>query len=938
MAKALSLNEIRNRAAKFSLDWADSPGDERQDAQSFVRDLLGVYGITETRAAFYEKRSKRSSTGGQGYIDALIPGIALIEMKSAGKDLEEAERQALDYIDDLADPEVPNYVITSDFGRFRLLDMAADGEGVVEFDLADFRDHADRLGFFAGYGQRAFGSKEQERASIDAARLMASLYETLEGSGYDDHESSVFLVRTLFALYADDAGVWERDLFLEFLETRTAEDGSDLGPQLSLLFQAMGREVSKRQKNLDELVARFPYVNGGIFEEPLSIPSFDAKMRDRLLAAAMFNWSEISPAIFGSLFQAVKDKKARRELGEHYTTETNILKVIRPMFMDELRQRFVNAFHDAKALRKLRADMGRMRFLDPACGCGNFLVVTYREMRSLDLEILLQLQKLGSEGVTLAFLEDDLPVRLGSFHGIELEEWPARIAATALHLVDHQANKAMELALGLAPEALPLDKISTIRVGNALTVDWATVVAPSDRLFVMGNPPFLGHATRSEMQAQELRDAWKRDDIGRLDYVTGWYAKALELFGRGGYAGEFAFVSTNSIVQGEPVPALFGPVFAEGWRIKFAHRTFVWTSEAPGAAAVHCTIVGFDKQPNRPAWLYTYERNLRGEPTRIAVRTGINGYLVDGPNVLVEQRREALATALPTVTMGSMPRDGGHLIVEAHEHAEIAADPVAAKYLRRFIMGRELIHDLPRWCLWLVDLDPADVGRSQVLRDRLTKVKRFREESRASSTREMAATPHLFGQRSQPTVPYVGIPKVFSEARAWATCALLPPDVIAGDKVYRCDDPDGFAFAILSSSAFITWQKTVGGRLKSDPSFSNTIVWNTLPLPAVDEKHRESIIAGGRAVLDARALHPDRSLAEHYNALAMAPALLKAHRQLDSAVDAVLGLRGKVEELDRQRALFKSYATMIAAGQLPVPAKAPGRRRSPFVAPPAMHG
>ena len=333
------MNEIRARAAQFTRDWQDEPGDERQQAQSFVRDLLGVYGITQTRAAFYEKRVKRSSTGSRGYIDALIPGLALIEMKSAGKDLVAAEQQALDYIDDLPDPEVPRWVITSDFRRFRLLDLHAESEGVQEFALTQMRDRADVLAFLAGYGERTFGSKAQESASIKAAKLMASLYEALEGSGYDDHEASVFLVRTLFALYADDAGVWDRDLFLEFLETRTATDGSDLGPQLSLLYQVMGREPSRRQSNLDELISRFPYVNGGVFEESVSIPSFDAGMRDRLIAAAMFNWSAISPAIFGSLFQAVKDKTARRELGEHYTTETNIMKVIGPMFLDELRQR-----------------------------------------------------------------------------------------------------------------------------------------------------------------------------------------------------------------------------------------------------------------------------------------------------------------------------------------------------------------------------------------------------------------------------------------------------------------------------------------------------------------------------------------------------------------------------------------------------------------------
>lgn len=367
VAKTLSMNEIRSRAARFARDWKDEPGDERQQAQSFVRDLLGVYGITETRAAFYEKRVKRSSTGSRGYIDALIPGLALIEMKSAGKDLAAAEQQALDYIDDLPNPEVPRWVITSDFRRFRLLDLRSEtGTVPLEFELNELREQADKLAFLAGYGERTFGSKAQESASIKAAKLMASLYEALEGSGYDDHEASVFLVRTLFALYADDAGLWDRDLFLEFLETRTAEDGSDLGPQLSLLYQVMGREPGRRQSNLDELIARFPYVNGGVFEEPLSIPSFDAGMRKRLTDAAMFNWSAISPAIFGSLFQAVKDKTARRELGEHYTTETNIMKVIGPMFLDELRQRFTDGYHDTAKLKKLRADMSRMRFLDPA--------------------------------------------------------------------------------------------------------------------------------------------------------------------------------------------------------------------------------------------------------------------------------------------------------------------------------------------------------------------------------------------------------------------------------------------------------------------------------------------------------------------------------------------------------------------------------------------
>lgn len=929
MKKSLSMNEIRTRAARFSRDWQHEPGDERQQAQSFVRDLLGVYGITQTRAAFYEKRVKRSSTGSRGYIDALIPGLALIEMKSEGKDLIAAEQQALDYIDDLPDPEVPRWVLTSDFRRVRLLDLHAEASAVpVEFSLSQLRENAEKLAFLAGYGERTFGSKSQEAASIKAAKLMASLYEALEGSGYDDdHQASVFLVRTLFALYADDAGVWERDLFLEFLETRTALDGSDLGPQLSLLYQVMGRAPDRRQSNLDEMIARFPYVNGGVFEEPLPIPSFDAEMRRRLLEAAMFNWSAISPAIFGSLFQAVKDKTARRELGEHYTTETNILKVIGPMFLDELRQRFTDGFHDARALKKLRSYMSEMRFLDPACGCGNFLVVAYRQMRALDLEVLQRIQELTNETArTMFFTEEHLAVRLSNFHGIELEEWPAQIATTALHLVEHQANQAMELSLGNAPDPLPLVKIHSIHVGNALRTDWADVVDPSEHLYIMGNPPFLGHATRSPEQAQELRDVWRRDDIGRLDYVTGWYAKSLDLLSRPGYTGEFAFVSTNSIAQGEPVPALFRPVFAAGWRVKFAHRTFAWTSEAPSAAAVHCSVIGFDRAVRKRARLFDYSGNLRGEPIEIPVVDQLNGYLVDGPNVLVEQRRTPLAPALPLMVFGNMARDDGNLLIEPDDFEYISADPIAAKYIRPFVGARQLIHDEPRWCLWLVDLDPSDIARSPTLRQRLDAVQRFRALSKAESTRQMAETPHLFGQRSQPDTPYVCVPRHVSETRRFYPTALFDPDVICGDANFKADDPDGVAFAAISSSAFLAWQRAVGGRIKSDLRFSNTLTWNTFPLPALTTEQRTAMIAGGHAVLEARALQPQRSLADHYNPLAMAPELLRAHRELDVAVDKAFGLRGSVTENDRLRALFASYSKLTTAGQLAIPVKTPRRR------------
>lgn len=910
--KPLAWNEIRKNAAAFVNEWAGETY-EKGESQSFWSDLFAVYGVRRRNVAKFEAQARRI-TGGTGFIDVFWPGMMIAEQKSTGKDLDAAEAQAMDYLTTVSDAEMPRYVVTCDFSTFRVRDLEAPaGEESATFALEDFPTECERLGFIAGYQKRSFGSEEQAAASVKAAQLMASLYEELEKSGYDEHQSSIFLVRTLFALFADDSGLWERDLFLEYLETRTSPDGSDLGAALAVLYQALNKPAEKRLSKADELIQRFPYVNGSVFGETIEIPYFDKAMRDKLIAACFFNWGEISPAIFGSLFQAVKSRDARRALGEHYTTETNILKVIEPLFLDELRQRFIDNQHNVRGLRKLQQDMGQLRFLDPACGCGNFLIVAYREMRNLELKILKRLQELDPSSAQMVLDASQLlQVRMTSFYGIELEEWPATIAQTAMFLVDHQANQDMALALGLAPDMLPLVDSSHILVGNALQTDWSQLLPASENVCVFGNPPFLGHATRNEEQAAELRQVWARDDIGRLDYVTGWYKKAIDYFGY--LPGRWAFVSTNSIVQGEPVPALFGPVFSAGWRIRFAHRTFAWTSEAPGAAAVHCVVIGFDRATKPPARLFSYT-DLRGAPEEQPVRA-INGYLVDGPNVLVEQRRTPLSLDLPPATFGNMPRDGGHLVVTKEEYAEVAADPVAAKYLRLFIGGRELVHREDRWCLWLVNLDPADIHRSRTLKERLEGVRTFRLASSAASTRGMAATPHLFGQRSQPETDYVCMPRVVSEHRRYFTVAHLPATTIASDQVFKADDPDGYLFAIASSSMFITWQKTVGGRLESRLRFSNTIVWNNLPLPPVDKAARQRIIAAGHDVLAARALHPERSLAEHYNPLAMDPQLLRAHDKLDAAVDRAFGAkRSCTNEKERQGILFTRYAELEAGEQ-----------------------
>jgi len=916
MDKSLSLNEIRSRCAKFVIDWRDSSGDERQEAQSFVRDLLMAYGISETKAALYEKRVQRSSTGNQGYIDALVPGLLLIEMKSAGRPLALAEAQAFDYIQHLPEAEVPRFILTSDFKNFRLIDIKAPkGSDVTEFGLEQLPSQAESLSFLAGYKTRSFGTISQEEASIKAARLMGELFEALEGSGYSEHESSIFLVRTLFGLYAEDAGIWQRFQFTDFVQSRTAEDGSDLGAQLTMLYQVLNQPMDKRMSNLDEMLLHFPYVNGGVFSEPLSIPAFDKKMRDQLLRACAFDWSEISPSIFGSLFQAVKSPEARRELGEHYTTEINIRKVIDPLFLDELRAEVENVSNNIRDLRKLRAKLGDLKVLDPACGCGNFLVVIYRELRTLELSILMRLQKLGDkESVPpLFFTREDLAVQLSNVYGIEIEEWPARIAQTALLLTEHQANQTMELALGKSPSILPLETVEGIRIGNALQVSWSEVVAPGTNVTIIGNPPFIGHQQKKPGHIADLKEVWGKDYDGYLDYVTGWFKKAADFYVNL-KGGRFAFVSTNSIVQGQPVEALFKPLFEAGYRIRFAHQTFAWSSEAPGAAGVHCVITGFDKHEKTDPQLFVYA-NPKSEPVQIPA-TNINGYLVDAPEFFIEKRSRPLSKQLPVVNFGTMPIDGGNLIVESKDLAKFQADPIAAKYLRPFIGAKELIQGLPRFCLWLEDVIASDVRSSALLKERIDACKVFREASTTGGDAfKYRTTPHLLRPNSKrPKVPYACFPRVVSEGRKYFTVGHFDADVIASDAVFTAEDADGFAFAVASSSMFISWQRMVGGRLESRLRFSNTVVWNNLPLPEVTDELRLQIVEAGRKILELRESKPNSSLADLYHPLAMDPILIKAHSALDKLVDRAFGAKATLQsDVEREELLAKSYRELAAA-------------------------
>ena len=831
-----------------------------------------------------------------------------------------AEQQANDYLvgGDIKPSEHPRYIITSDFQTIRLTDLEANiGSQTITFPLVDFSKHVEDFAWIAGYQARKFSTDEEEAASVKAANLMANLYVALTGDADEDivedadDESekslavSIMMTRLLFLMFGDDAGLWERGLFNDFLVNRTESDGSDLGSQLNALFDILNTPEHRRSKKADAAMLAFPYVNGALFAGREATQFFDTTMHEALLEASAFEWTAISPAVFGSLFQAIKSKSARRADGEHYTTETNILKTLEPLFLDDIRADIQKAWNSVKRLRQLHATFAHKRYMDPACGCGNFLIVAYREMRKIELDLLVRLRHLdGGEGEMTLDGTWDLKVSLDQFYGIELNWWPAKIAETAMFLVDHQANREMALALGQAPERLPIKITAHIHHTDALITDWTKVIPPTADTYVFGNPPFLGHISRTPEQTELLRAAWGGKDIGRLDFVTGWYAKAVTYFGK--INGSWAFVSTSSVAQGDQVPRLFGPVFDAGWRIKFAHRTFAWTSEASGKAAVHCTIIGFSRNPTAPR-LFEYA-TPKAAPHEITTKT-INAYLVDGPNVLVGTRQSPLSEELSEVTFGNMPRDGGHLIVTPEDYDDVMADPIAAKYVRLFLGSEELLHNKRRWCLWLTNLEPSDVAKSSVLKARLEGVRVMRLKSKAASTRSMASTPALFGQRpALLSSSYLGIPRVVSENRAYFTAARLTPDVIPSDRMFTAPDPDGLLFAIISSSMFITWQKTVGNRLESRPSFSNTLVWNNLPLPTLTKQTRQKIITAGRAVQSARDLHPGRSLADHYSPLAMDSALVTAHNKLDSLVDRAFGAsKTCANERERQAVLFARY-------------------------------
>lgn len=983
----LSWQEVRTRAHAFAERWA-SETYEQGEAQTFYNELFEVFGNKRRGRAAFERRVKLADAR-NGRIDLFWPGVLLAEHKSAGADMIKAWNQAVDYLPGLKSDEIPRHILVCDFQTFALTDLESNDPEPLRFNLTDLPKHVEAFGFIMGVEKRTF--RDQDPANIMASELMAKVHDGLLGGGYEGSDLERYLVRLLFCLFADDTGIFDRGAFQLLIEGRTREDGSDLGLWLNRLWEVLDTHEDRRPRSLDEELNGFPYINGELFQKRLPTADFTAKDRETLLEACGFAWEKISPAIFGSLFQGVMDTKARRKKGAHYTSETNILKVVEPLFLDDLRAEFERAkklpvTRRRAALDALQARMATLTFLDPACGCGNFLVVTYRELRRLETEILIARFKAEelSAGEARGFDVGALSkLNVDRFYGIELEEFPARIAEVALWMTDHIENNRLSVEFGEPYARIPLKTAPHIVHGDALEVDWTTVLRPEACSYVLGNPPFIGAKYQSdEQRAQVRRIAGLGGSGGTLDYVAAWFIKAGEyaalaarshlapppdmtddearrwnaaqtgsllgedldlgspspprLAGEGARAAveaaavadvpkespapRIAFVTTNSITQGEQVAQVWPILFRRcRLEIAFAHRTFAWKSEARGAAHVHVVIIGLARRGQEPETkrLFSYD-HINGDPTESGHKA-LTAYLFEPerPQLrhdIVVGRARPISPGVAQMDNGNVAADGGNLVFDnARNEAILRQEPNLAGLIRPFIGAEDLLHGTTRYCLWLIDVPHKTLVESKVLREVIVAVREMRLASKKAATQERADTAALFTERRQPEAGrYLALPRTSSERRDYLPLGFLDHTVIAANDLQIVPGASLLEFGILHSAMHNAWARVTAGRLKSDIRYSTKFTYNTFPWPRAEGTKRVAVERLAQAVVDARAAHEGATLADLYDPDLMPPDLRKAHRALDEAVDRLYRPHPFGSDRDRAEHLFGLYEKMTA--------------------------
>lgn len=921
----ITINEVRRRLQQFAIEHANDRL-EKQYAQQFMRDFYACFGLSKSSASMFEKKVIKFGSKAVRFIDSFIPGVLLVEQKTTGEDLYKAYEQALDYALAITNEfEKPRYILICDFQTFHLYDLHNLSNEPLVCKLEDISKRADWFMFLVD--KRVIAYSEELPVNRKAVEQIAKLHDALLKANYTGRDLESFLTRLLFCLFADDTGIFGEDGQFRKLVERTKEDGSDLGTAITMLFQVLNTPHSKRQTTLDERLKAFEYVNGALFEEQIQIPSFDFDLRTILVKCAELDWSGISPAIFGAMFQSVLESGAadtahrietRRELGAHYTSERNILKLIQPLFLDELHKEFEQAITKPK-LQALYDKLHKLKFFDPACGCGNFLVIAYRELRRIENDVIAKLYFKGEQGGLLD-VKEYCKVSIEQFYGIEIDEAAVHIARVAMYITDHQLNLESGAKFGETRATVPLIATPHIHHANALRTDWNSVVKANDCNYILGNPPFIGYSLQTKEQKEDLDLIFGHiQGSGVLDYVCAWYAKAARFIDNN-LNIECAFVSTNSITQGEQPAILWKDLLMYGIVINFAHRTFKWSNEGRSVAAVHCVIIGFAKFNRKVKELFTYDEI--GGDAKLNVVSEINAYLVNAGNTLLEKRSVPLTHNVSKMIYGSKPTDGGHLILTSEEAEQIRkADPIAKKYIKKLLGADEFLNNVDRYCLWLVDSTAEERSSSKILRERIAKVKAMRLESTKVQTRELANTAYLFAEIRQTTNPYVLIPLHTSENRQYIPFGFFEADVICTNANSMLQNSSLFEFGLLSSKMHMAWVRTVCGRIKSDFRYSNTIVYNNFPFPSqVKDTLIDKLSSCANAVLDARNDEINRcnsanlsfSLSSMYSDGAMSISLVKAHKELDKAVDEAYGYKGDDDDASRVAFLFKRYEELTS--------------------------
>ena len=910
---SLSFIDIKQRAIEFSYKWKDCSS-ERSESQSFWNDFFNVFDISRKRVASFEKPVRKNGSK-IGYIDLFWKRNLVVEHKSKGKSLDKAYSQAIDYFEGLSDDELPKYVIVSDFQNFRIYDLEKDG-AFTQFTLANFYTHIYLFSFITGYKKILF--KEDSIVNIQAGELLGKLYVSLKDKNFNEHDLSLLLIRTLFCLFADHTGIWAKNHLQYYILQNTKEDGSDLGLHLNIIFETLNTDYSSRQYNIHEDLQCFRYINGGLFKERISTAIFNKNSRSLLLNCSAYDWSQISPVIFGSIFQSAMSSYKRQQLGIHYTSERDILKVIEPLILNDLRIKFTSNKHNLNKLNDLLKETSKIKILDPACGCGNFLILTYREVRLLQIDILKQIAFLNGKYSNEYHIQQQLIgwnssiLDVDSMYGFEIDELAVRISQVALWLIDHQLNSLMALEFGIPYERLPLKKIANISNVNALKIDWDSYVDKETLSFIVGNPPYLPSNNRSDEQRNDMdlvfnKKEFKFTNYKRLDYVCAWYIKASSYIKDTSIT--VGYVSTNSITQGEQVELLWEPLLAQGISIILAHRSFKWNNGLSNDASVHVCIIGFTYCNNISKKLFTYDTPT-SEPLMM-ICNNINPYLLDKPNIIVKSRTKPInKLIMPLATKGSMPNDEGNLILNDDEKNEFCSKyPDFSKYIRPFISAYAMLRDIPRWCIWLPDSDLVEINQNPFLNERIRKVFEYRKNK--SKSKRAISYPYLFETIKQPSCDYIVIPRHTSENRKYIPIKIGDKRSIVNDSCTIIHSSDSYILGILMSSMHMAWVKEFAGRLKGDYRYSSKLCYNTFPFLIPNENQREDVTNCVSDILEIRS-KSKHSLAKLYDANLMSKELFLAHKKLNIVVERLYLRKGSIVD-DRKRidVLLEHYFNLL---------------------------